>query len=72
MELVTAVMRHVMDTKQLPARHSMRLLPVERTCFPNLEEVTAMAAEVAKEHFPQGESCLGLLWTLDNSRRVAS
>jgi hypothetical protein len=48
-----------MDTKQLPARHSLRLLPVERTCFPNLEEVTAMAAEVAQQHFPQGEWWVG-------------
>lgn len=54
-ELVIAVLEQVSATKQLPARHTMRLLPVTHTCFVSLDSVKELAATVAKECFPEGE-----------------
>lgn len=47
--------RHVRDTRSLPGRYVMRVLPVQHVCFVALDEIRAIAQKAAAQHFPEGE-----------------
>ncbi|KAG0589381.1 hypothetical protein M758_1G017100 [Ceratodon purpureus] len=57
MELAEAIVRDAAATKKSRTRYSMRLIPVETTCYASPAEVEKAAQSMVARHFPTGEGC---------------
>ncbi|XP_024370617.1 uncharacterized protein [Physcomitrium patens] len=55
MELAEAIIRDAAATKKSRTRYSMRLIPVETTCYASAAEVAKAAKAMVARHFPVGE-----------------
>ncbi|GJP31181.1 hypothetical protein CLOM_g9841 [Closterium sp. NIES-68] len=51
-ELAQAVLRHAKDTQQSATRFTLRLLPVETTCYASQEEIGQAIQPLIAAHFP--------------------
>ncbi|WIA13255.1 hypothetical protein OEZ85_006843 [Tetradesmus obliquus] len=69
-EVVLDICRHVQATQSLPSRHLMRLLPVSHTCGISKDEITAMAAKVAAQHFPTGDDAASIEFAVEFEHRA--
>ena len=56
-ELVHAILSDLAVTRQKSTRFIQRLIPIEKTCYANMEEIECMAKELLKPHFhPEDEN----------------
>jgi len=56
-ELVHAILSDLAVTRQKSTRFIQRLIPIEKTCYANMEEIESMAKELLKPHFhPEDEN----------------
>lgn len=54
-EVVLSILREVRDTKTLPCRHILRMLPVSHTCFASMDAIKDMAPKLLGSHFSEGK-----------------
>ncbi|KAH9541296.1 hypothetical protein CY35_14G055400 [Sphagnum magellanicum] len=57
MDLAEAIVRDAAASKKSRTRYSMRVLPVEVTCYASAAELTKAAEPVMARHFPTGQDC---------------
>ena len=50
-ELVKAELERARDSGKTFSRHTLRMLPVETTCFAGIDEIAAAAAPLIEKHF---------------------
>ena len=50
--VVLSIVKETRETKTLPSRNVIRLMPLSHVCYGSLEEMRAMAPKLLEGHFP--------------------
>lgn len=59
-DVALEIARHVKETRSLPARYVLKLLPVSLNCFASTEDLKGITAQMVERYFGTG----GLHWTV--------
>ena len=71
MDFVQQIVADVKRTGQSKTRHTMRVLPIEITCFATLEEIEKTFRSLVGKFFPEGEGVKPLKYAIDYEHRAS-
>lgn len=71
MDFVHKIVAEAKRTGQSKTRHTMRLLPIEVTCFATLEEIEKAFRSHVSNFFPEGEGVKPLKYAIDYEHRAS-
>lgn len=58
-DVVVSMCEEASSSKVLRTRYASRVLPIVRSCYASVEAMKALAPQVVKPHFPDGEGEAG-------------
>ncbi|GJQ84160.1 hypothetical protein Trydic_g2839 [Trypoxylus dichotomus] len=65
--LATAIVKDIAETKQLQARHLIRLVPIETTCKAYIDNIKKACANLLEKHFSDGARTFSILYNHRNN-----
>eukprot|EP00877_Chromochloris_zofingiensis_P003690 jgi/Chrzof1/13321/Cz07g28250.t1 len=69
---VTSILQHVKDTRLVPARYVLRLLPIMQSCFVSMDEIQALGKKIAEQEFPEGDGVVPIEFAVELEHRACN